>query len=56
LQLFGQENAVFANEFAVEPYLAATPFLALNQDHVPVNRALVAVAAILVGLAGGEMQ
>jgi hypothetical protein len=52
---FGRKS-VLADQFAVEPHLAAAPFLALDQHHVPVDRALVAVAAILVSLARREVQ
>src|SRR5450756_1038869 len=56
LQIFGQEEAVFADEFAVEPDFAAAPFFALDEHHVPVDGALVAIAAILVRLARREVQ
>src|SRR5439155_24233028 len=51
-QVFRQEDAVFAEQFAVEPDLAAAPFLALDQHHVPMHRAAVAVIAFLIRLAG----
>ena len=56
LQIPRQKNAVLANQFAVEPHLAAAPFLALDQHHVPMHRRAVAVVAFLIGLARREMK
>ena len=56
LEIFGQEDAVFADEFAIEPDFAAAPLFALNQHHVPMHGAAVAVVAFLIGLARREMQ
>src|SRR5437868_4730161 len=56
LQRSGDEASILADKLAVEPHLAAAVVRALNVDHVPVDAALVAIAADLVGLAGGEME
>src|SRR5579859_6252647 len=41
LQIVGDEEAVFADEFAVEPDFSPAPFLALDEDHVPMHGAAV---------------
>ena len=55
-QILGHEDAVLADEFAVEPDFSTAPFRPLNQDHVPMDGAAIAVVAVLVRLAGREMQ
>src|SRR4029450_9111704 len=52
----GRETAVFADEFAVEPDFASAPFRTLNKHHVPMNGGATSVIALLVGLAGCEVQ
>src|SRR6185312_13657509 len=55
-QIFRQEHAVSADEFAIKPDFAAAPFGPLNQHHVPMHRRAISVVALLVGLTGREVQ
>ena len=52
----GFEEAVVADEFAVEVDRAAAVLGALDIDHVPVDLGAVAIVGQLVGLAGGEVE
>src|ERR1043166_9071686 len=55
-EILRQETAVLPDEFTVEPDLAAAPFRALDEHHVPMHGGTVAVVAFLVRLAGSEVQ
>src|SRR5580658_2288109 len=52
----GHEQAVLADQPPVEAYLAAAVIRALDANHVPVDLGLVAVSAVIVGLARGEVK
>src|ERR1051326_1650163 len=56
LQLLRHKQAVFANQFMVEPNLSSTPFRPLDQDHVPMHRRAIPVVALLISLSGSQIQ
>ena len=56
IKLRRDKDAVFADQFAIEPHFPAAVVGALDADHVPMDLAAVAVAADFIGLTRGEVE
>ena len=56
LKIFREEQAVFPDHLAIEGNGATAIIGPLDQNHVPVDRRLVAVVGVFVGIARREVQ
>ena len=55
-QILGHEQAVSANQLAVEIHLPAAVFGRLDAYQVPMDGAVVAIGAFVVAVAGGQVE
>ena len=56
LQILWDKEPIFPDQFTIKPNLAAAPFLALDEHHVPVDGGTIAVIALLISLTRREVQ
>ena len=55
-QIVDDETPVLANQYIVEVHLPASPFLALDENHIPMHAGAVTVESIIIGRTRGKVD